>query len=238
MSLAQTPHAPVIDGDDNEYEICQCEFCGGHYPYRIGLSRRYCRWQCYGRDVATNLLQTIRYDHRYCGSCFRKLKDVDPPKPDTGGQSVKERVSPDTPEFGHHHSDVCVGGRTGREHAREGYEWGVGEQFALADPVNGEWSAEPIGEKSTKVCECGVTHHATIDYLVTDLSKDEAIARTERLADAVAALAAEDEHDETFDRDTLFDFIRRVKSEPALQGRDQWAFRNALALGIVEAGTS
>ena len=238
MSLAQTPHAPVIDGDDNEHEICQCEFCGGHYPYRIGLSRRYCRWQCYGRDVATNLLQTIRYDHRYCGSCFRKLKDVDPPKPDTGGQSVKERVSPDTPEFGHHHSDVCVGGRTGREHARSGYEWGVGEQFALADPVNGEWSAEPIGEKSTKVCECGVTHHATIDYLVTDLSKDEAIARTERLADAVAALAAEGEHDETFDRDALFDFIRRAKSEPALQGRDRWAFRNALALGIVEAGMS
>jgi len=237
MSLAQTPHAPVID-DDNEHEICQCEFCGGHYPYRIGLSRTYCRWQCYGRDVATNLLQTIRYDHRYCGSCFRKLKDVDPPKPDTGGQSVKERVSPDTPEFGHHHSDVCVGGRTGREHARSGYEWGVGEQFALADPVNGEWSAEPIGEKSTKVCECGVTHHATIDYLVTDLSKDEAIARTERLADAVAALAAEGEHDETFDRDALFDFIRRAKSEPALQGRDRWAFRNALALGIVEAGMS
>ena len=238
MSLAQTPHAPVIDGDDNEYEICQCEFCDGHYPYRRGLSRTYCRWRCYGRDIATDLLNTVRRDHRYCSSCFRKLKDVYPPEPDTAPQSVWAKVSPGTPEFGHHHSDICVGGRTGREEARPGYDWGVGEQFALADPVGDEWSAEPIGEKSTKVCECGVTHHATIDYLVTDLSKDEAIVRTERLADAVAALAAEDKHDEAFDRDALFDFVRRVKSESRLQGRDRRVFRNALALGIIEAATS
>ena len=65
--------------------------------------------------------------------------------------------------------------------------------------------------------------------------KERAIEYAEQLADALEQRREAEAHRTEFDRSVFLAFVRRGKSRPGLQGRDQDLFRAGLALAIRES---
>lgn len=199
-----------------KHDIHQCEFCDGHYPLGIGFNRRFCHRECKYRSIARDLLTKIKYDHRYCRSCFRKLKEVTPPTL-TKKSAQQGKTIPD-----------CATGR-------QAYYNHAVEDFRNVHDTPDDRSYPSTVLQSRMTCSCPVNHHAVVDRPAGGLSKDDAIQHTVRLTDALDALYDEQAHDVEYDTDVLFSFVKRAKSRPGLQGRDDEILRNGLALAIREA---
>ena len=56
-----------------------CTATGRKWEFRDG---RYCSTECDLRHQGQQTLAALKYDHARCFSCFRALKDINPPKPD------------------------------------------------------------------------------------------------------------------------------------------------------------
>lgn len=118
------------------------------------------------RKRARDLLNTLRYDHRFCATCFRQTKTVDRPPSDQWGLP-----------------DCVIGFEDPTEHATEG---------DLTISVD-EYGRERIAGHSEKICECGNTSHVQVDR---DLQTRFAFETAEYLREAVAELRAEGKTDE------------------------------------------
>lgn len=232
MSSASAPYTQnqgqSQSNTDSPHEQCTCQYCDDEYRLVDGYNRNYCSLKCRYNSAAHGVIRTIRFDHRFCGSCFRKLKEIDAPVSNETPKKMSQRFR-DADQWGTYHADECMGGRTGEETGiDESYHWGIGEEFTLADPVNGDWSNTTTGgQKTTKVCECGVTHHSTVAYgarkstddvknFRQNLSKSELNRRADRLVDVITQHREEERHGWDFDRTALFTKIESMKTHDEL----------------------
>lgn len=245
MSTASAPYSQ--SHTDDPHERCTCRYCDDEYRHADGYNRRFCSAKCRYNGAAHGLLDTIRSDHRFCISCFRIRKTVSAPKPDTSPDDVKAKFA-DGDRWGTYHSDTRVGGRMGRQTTTDACEWGIGEAFDIADPMNDEWAAVPVGVDTTMVCKCGMSHHATVGYgarkspdevknFRQNLSKSELNRRAARLCDVVTQLEAEGEHEWAFDREALFTKLESLKTHDDLcnAGADFDLLERALGHAIRQA---
>lgn len=214
----------------------ECNYCDEEFRAVRGADTRFCSPQCKYRGAAKGHLKALRRSHCYCASCFRQLKTVFHP-----GEFYVDPATGDlkpTPEW-----------FIGLEDAHPGYDWDIGEGFAAEyDPVTGEKTGvHPAGQKSTKACECGVTHHKTVAFGGLDtpgapdtdaanftdkLSLDELTTRAERLIAFV-----EDDREWDVDHDALFRKLRALKLSDELSHKsaDWLILQYALAAGLREA---
>lgn len=213
-SLTTTKRATTTPPGQS-YEICQCEFCDGYYPHSIGFNRRFCRRDCKYRSIARDLLTKIKFDHRYCASCYRKLKTISPPTL-TEKSARKGKPIP----------DAAIGRQNYHDHAVP--------DVRNVSRGSAEHSYPSVIPEVRMTCSCPVNHHTTVDRPTGGLSKSDAIQHTDRLTDTLDALYEEQVHDTEYDTDVLFSFVKQAKSRPGLQGRDQEILRNGLALAIRE----
>lgn len=56
-----------------------CKRCND--TFEIGYQRGYCSEECWYAYKGDKALNTIRHDHRLCGSCFRVRAEVEKPRP-------------------------------------------------------------------------------------------------------------------------------------------------------------
>jgi hypothetical protein len=198
MSLANAHR--TVAAPPGQHEIHRCEFCGGHYPEEYGFNRRFCRRQCKYRNIAKARLDDVRFDHRYCFSCFRKLKEVEPP-----GLTKKSA------ERGKSIPDCATGRQSYYEHCRPDLR---NTRYA-PDIPDGRVASPDLRPRMT--CSCPANHHTTAHELPADVewTKREAIQHTKRLVDALDELEARGVHTTAFDADTLFGFVRKAKSCPS-----------------------
>lgn len=215
MSI-RTPQRATTAPPGQSHDIQQCEHCDGHYPLSIGFNRRFCRRECKYRAIAQRLLDGVRYNHKYCGNCYKRLKDVSPPA--VSRKSARKGRSP---------PECAIGRQQYRPHATH-------DQFnAARDDSQHAYSSLDLRGRMT--CSCPVNSHTTIDRPNGGLPKATAIEYAEQLADTLADRLDAGAHRTEFDRRVLLAFVERAKSRPGLQGRDQEIFRNGLALAIREA---
>lgn len=125
------------------------------------------------RKRARNLLNTIRYDHRFCGTCFRQTKTVDKPPSNQWGLP-----------------DCVIGFEDTTQHATNG------DVTVSVD----EYNRERIAGHSGSVCECGNTSHVQSE---PSLQTRFAFENGVYLRRAIAELRAEGKTDETVDDDAL-----------------------------------
>ncbi len=119
------------------------------------------------RKRARDLLNTLRFDHRFCASCFRQTKTVDTPPNNQWGLP-----------------DCVIGFEDTTEHATEG------DVTVSVD----EYGRERIAGHSGSVCECGNTSHVQEEPA---LQTRFAFENGQYLREALAELRAEGKTDET-----------------------------------------
>lgn len=216
-----TTATPSQSSSQQQRVRCTCNYCNEEFWKSGGYNSDFCSYRCRSLGAAQGLLGSLRRDHTRCASCFRKLKEVFHPGAFYVSQSGELRSTPE-----------CF---VGLEASEPGYEWGIGEDFAR-DPSIDEWDVHPSGEQSTKVCECGVTHHSTVMFggvenFKANLSKRELTTRCRRLITFV-----ESESDWRIDHDAVFEKLRGLKQELSNKGADWKILKYALAAGIRAAG--
>jgi hypothetical protein len=183
---------------------------------------QYCSPECRTRHAARQILRTLRWDHRVCASCHRKVRDVFPP-----GRS---------PTSSDRHKPIpeCA---IGRAYPTPDTQAAITETFgAVVDERGAVTIAPRDGLASAGVaCDCGATHHAT---LTRPLPLDRMMAVAKRLSDRVTMLLHEGEHEFQHDRDVLLDRVRAEKEDPDIRFDDQGIFERALGDAILAATPS
>jgi hypothetical protein len=214
MSIQSSPRATTTP-PGTRYDVRECEHCDGHYPLAYGFNRRFCRRECKYRNIAQSLLDGVRYDHKYCANCHKRLKDISPPA-----------VSRRSAEKGRSPPECAVGRQQWRSHT-------VHDQHNIGEN-SGDRAYPSLDMREGMACSCSVNHHTTIDRPNGGLPKETAIEYADQLADALDERREADAHHTEFDRAAFLAFVERGKSRPGLQGRDQEILRNGLALAIRE----
>ena len=229
-----------------------CRYCDD--GFERGFNEEYCSRQCKYNGIAYDALRRIRHDHTHCVSCFRKLKILIPPGRHHCDTSQLEEprtvdtLSKDIPSYGppDYPRALDLGGVVSLEKSEPCHFWDVGEEFR-PDRSGDGWEFKPAGQKSTKVCECGVSHHATVAYgddqldagcnFRADLTVAEAIERVERLVDVLEEWQATDQWCHEFDENALFEAVRDLKTRPKIagQGKDFEIFERSLGIAIQRA---
>lgn len=78
MSLASTPQH---DLEQRVHDDCDHPDCSQSYQVTDGVAG-HCSQRCADRHRGQKYLNTFRHDHRYCATCFARLKDVHSPGDD------------------------------------------------------------------------------------------------------------------------------------------------------------
>lgn len=163
--------------DSPDTETYRCSQCGGERDPRTSVKGSFCSTRCYEvhrrRKRARDLLNTLRYDHRFCATCFRKIKTVDRPPADRWGLP-----------------DCLIGYEDATHHAVEG---------ELTISVD-DYGRERLVGHSEKCCTCGNTSHAQAD---PTLQTRFAFEIAEFLRDAIADLRLEGKTDHDVDDTAL-----------------------------------
>jgi hypothetical protein len=65
--------------DTHTTESYTCSHCDGERSPETSVRGSFCSAACYYRHRGTKALHAIRQDHRFCGSCFRRIKTTSRP---------------------------------------------------------------------------------------------------------------------------------------------------------------
>lgn len=137
----------------------------------------YCSRRCFDADRGESALARIADDHRWCGTCFRPIKEIEPP-PDGVSVTVGPPEHParrDTDLV----ADVLVGYQYPTEHMERAVD-----EFGGA----GDGDARPL-QRTRWACECGAVDPHDQHDLVRDQQPEQTAAA---LWAALARLAKED----------------------------------------------
>jgi len=152
-------------------QITACDVCGEDFEY--GYQPGYCSEECYHRERGERFLNVLKFDHRFCHSDFRRLKEVERPT-DEALRNIEGQ-----------HSSECV----------------VGFQYKTPEAEIGEKTIS-AGDKDTVVtgviCACGATDYK--DDFLRDFSITEA---AKRLRERVRETREEGQHDHSFDTEAF-----------------------------------
>lgn len=210
---------------------CSFDDCDDTVPEHGGVRGQYCSRDCRYRDVAAGLLETIRYDHRFCASCYRQIREVYPP----GRRLNSRHVYADGPDDPAAEMNEIPEWAVGYAVPLPGTEPGLSESLRPRNPTEGDWETVPDDSEHLRmVCQCGATHHQTVDR---PLPLDELMDTAKRLSGTLDALLSEEKHDWHHNRDTLLNEVREIKSDPETNGElsDQRILIDALAEAIMGA---
>lgn len=139
----------------------ECDTLGKEWEFHHG---RYCSNECEVRHEGRQKLAGLKYDHQRCFTCFRLLKDLNPPKPDF-----------EFTERGHGWTFDEDGEPTLQFYSQEvTRSAAMGFQFLTGNATKGE---KQRGDRviTGTICErCGATDHTDHD---PTLASREAIGR-------------------------------------------------------------
>lgn len=175
----------------------------------------YCSLRCSRRDDGEAVLRNIEYDHRFCTTCFRQLKEIE--KPDASTSIVVGPVDHDAVEPTVR--DCLVGFQYRTRHARTGEI----EGRAHVERTDAPAQDRPIspGDRlamTGTICECGTTDHRD-DYLrgehVTNVRN-----AAERLCGILDWLGREGQDDRTVHAATL---VESLTESVRRDGEPDWA---------------
>jgi hypothetical protein len=184
---------------------CEGPDCTREFEHGKAVDHEYCSVECSLRDDGRNLLRNIKFDHRFCFGCFKKLKEVSKPP---------ER----TPEFviGYQyltpnaiHAEIESRGHV--EAADEAVRRQVKQRERAPSPAD---SLVVIGTS----CECGTTDHQ--DPWMRDAATTDVTAAARRLCEVLAFQARERQHNKQVAATTLVQTLTETVRE---QGRLDWA---------------
>ena len=131
MSIATHPTETRPQSDGESYD-CASADCSFEFPAGDGVRGSYCSHECSLRAEGRRLLNVLKHDHRYCYTCFRRLKDTENAAP----KWRRERLGPVTEA-----AVTAIQFRT--EHARTG-------EVLRRTPAG-----IPDDTRLGTVCECG-----------------------------------------------------------------------------------
>lgn len=138
---------PTPDQQDQPTYPCEREGCAEEYLATATVRGSYCSLDCYHRAKGAKALSAIRRDHRFCATCYAKLKDVETPSADD-----LDRVGPVTTEA-----------VTGRQYPRP--------EAAFVVDAQGDTPAERI-ERARIGCQCGNVDHSTHDATLEHVERE------------------------------------------------------------------
>jgi len=171
--MSTTRDTPTVECDHPS-----CSTIGKRWEFQSG----YCSTRCVVKDKGREQLASLIYDHTRCFSCFRRLKTINPPKPDF-----------EFTERGHGWTRDEDGSTTLQFYDQEvTRQAAVGFQFPTQHSGKGEKQLDDRVITGTICDACGNTDHTHHDPVLTDR---QAIGRL------VSLLA--DKDDVAFDRETL-----------------------------------
>lgn len=176
-------------------EAYQCAGPGCESDFRAheAVDGSYCSEGCSLRDGGQNLLQHLQCDHRFCHSCFRRLKEI-------------ERPPMDAPEFvigWQHRTTAARLGQLERNRHRITDEDGA---------YRGGWrtAADAPADRAVRtgtICQCGATDHRDDYQRETHLVSIR--NATERLLKTLEQLGREGQHDAIIDAVALARTVRQ-----------------------------
>lgn len=62
-----------------ECNYSECDTHGRRWEFHHG---EYCSNECEQRQQGREVTRALRFDHRWCFTCYQRLKEINPPKPD------------------------------------------------------------------------------------------------------------------------------------------------------------
>jgi len=163
-----------------ECAYSQCEEFGRKWEMRVVDGTAYCSTACETRSEGREALARFIYDHALCTTCFRQLKDIEPPKPDFEFTENGHGWTLDgdgEPTLEYYNQDVSRSAATG---------W----QSLTGNATKGERSREDRVITGTICDRCGNTDHT---HHNTTLATRAAIGRLVALFDDVDSVVI-DEH--------------------------------------------
>lgn len=165
---------------------CKRPDCETTSPSPQGSVGAYCSPDCQNRDQGRRLLNLLRHDHRYCFTCFRKLKDVEDVP-----EWRRRRIDPVT-------ESAVTGYQSHTEHARLGL---------VAEPRQGYGFTTRLGT----VCECGNANTREREDLLRE-ADIKSVVRS--LHSSLVELRQEGQHDHHLDFHTLVRELRQDVAGP------------------------
>lgn len=141
---------PTPEQPDQPHYPCERDGCDGEYPPQAAVKGSYCSLDCYHRAKGAKALSRIRRDHRFCASCYAKLKDVEMPT-----DEELRTVDPVTTEA-----------VIGHQHPRP-------EAAFLVD-ADGDTPADRI-ERGRIGCQCGNVDHSTHDATLEHVERERVL---------------------------------------------------------------
>lgn len=207
------------------YHGCETTFdpSGDAEDLPDGYNNQYHSRECWARQVAARLIRGTRLDHKYCASCFEKLKEIEVPP---------ENANLPDCVVGYQYFDPTV------------TERGAGEIIIPLDsgPRAGLSTGEAPdsdgaglaykGEIQRCHCGCGPTHHATVWSPPRTTLDDFIDTYIPNLIDALDERRERGAHDYNFSEDRLYDEARDLKTTPKMQRRHYDVLEYALAESI------
>lgn len=144
---------------------CTCAQCGGERDPDASVKGSYCSQECHEEHrrekAVNNVLNTIQYDHRFCFTCFRQLKEIDHPP---------SRAP-----------ECAIGVQYLTEHAE------IGEKSSLRFETLRQDGPSPDQVRTGTICKCGATTHSDCIDLFRQLDEQHYV----RFAEAVNILVNE-----------------------------------------------
>ena len=211
--MSVSTHTTTSSVDSETY---QCSNCGGDRLAHASVAGSFCSTECHRAHMrskaASEILELLQNDHRFCYTCCQQLKDVD--KPD-------KTVVVGPPQIGEHDwevaKDVFIGLQTTRNEADHGER-----------TVHGEtpWVRSNVADRVRMgtICSCGNTDDWHQERIIQRLLGTTV---ADRLIEAVETLRAEDKIETEIDDRELREI---VGSRPPVADPVRFALTEAVSL--------
>ncbi|OYR76127.1 hypothetical protein DJ71_18535 [Halorubrum sp. E3] len=157
----QSPSPESHDSDPPEYE-CSYSNCDEIFTKGMGIRSSFCSVACFYRHRGRNALNKIESDHRFCATCFRRVKTTSEPSEDWAdrGASPMDAALANGAVLANAGGEItldateCSDARPTATDSAVGYQYPTPETTFVVDIVAGENPYSRI-ERGGWGCRCG-----------------------------------------------------------------------------------
>jgi hypothetical protein len=173
-----------IQSDTCNDETDECDLDSCVEEYRIGHAvGGFCSMGCLHRNKGAGVLRKIRFDHRWCATCFRPIKEVSrPPNRWVENKASKVQAALDAgAEFKAVGGDLTLDASACESARPTAVDAVIGTQYQTEHTV---WATDDVGEglgnrrlRQRWACECGNIDPSHRDQTLEDVELDQLVAR-------------------------------------------------------------